>query len=93
MQLELAAGFQPVHAGHDDVERDQVGSHAARDAERRQARVGDKGLVALLRQNLAQQAEVGRRIVDDQDRRVDGKREVGESDVVHALSWIRGGVG
>jgi hypothetical protein len=73
--FHAAAGFQSVHAGQDDVEQHQVGLDALGDLERALTRSGDEGLVTLAQHHRAQQGEIVRRVVDDENGRLVGRGE------------------
>jgi len=89
VQLEPAAGFQAIHAGHDHIHQDQVGVDPARDAQGAFARRGQESLVALLRHHLAQHAKVGGGVIDNQN----GSFTCSGDGVVHAFSSLAAGVG
>ena len=84
--LQAAAGFQAVQAGQHDVEQDQVGLDPLGEIEGALAGNGNEGAVTLAAQHVLQQAQAGRRVVDDQDRGLARGRCGLESRVVHRVT-------
>src|SRR6266853_4221355 len=60
-----------VHAGHDDVHENQIGTHLARQAHALGAVGGGRGAIAMLLERLLHDVQFGGRIVDDKDQRHD----------------------
>ncbi len=66
--FEAAARLEPIEAGHHHVEQDEVGSGVLHLFERAQAVAGHQHFEPLLMQVIEQYTDVGRRVVDDQNR-------------------------
>jgi hypothetical protein len=65
--LELAADGEAVHAGHHDVQQDDVGQVARGHGQGRRAVHGAGDFVVLGRQLGLEQADIGLDVVDDED--------------------------
>jgi hypothetical protein len=63
--LQMLAGFDAVHPGHHDVQENHVGVFAGRQFQGLYAAIGGHHAVALALQDVAQQGNHVRRIVDD----------------------------
>ena len=83
VRFQVAARLEAVHAGHDDIEQDQVRVDAACDFEPALAGVGDVCLVTLLDHQLAQDREIVRRIINNQNHGVAPWRKAGTA-FIHA---------
>jgi hypothetical protein len=66
-RLQRLDHIEPVHARHDHVEQDEVGRGLAITGQCFIAVVGEYHLVALARQQAADDTQVHRLVVDDQD--------------------------
>jgi hypothetical protein len=70
--LDAAAGLEPVHLRHHDVQQDQVRSHRRQHVQRLAAVGGDADRVAFFPQDGGEGLDVGGGILHDQDAAVGG---------------------
>ncbi len=70
--MELLERFQPVHAGHIVIDRDQVEGLAARECDALGTAFGNRHRIAMARERARGEPPQPRIVIDIQDRRWGG---------------------